>query len=160
MIVKDPQIIGICLGRSIGKNLDMAQSQPISASSLKQVEELRSEVEVLRSGTLFKKLPPLHEAARKGDLHTIQEAWKKRVDLDAYDQNGMTPLHHAALAGKVEVVKWFLKHHRQSTQILARNEGYTRGRILATKLTSFALTRAREMALLAQNEGRSVLHFA
>lgn len=159
MIGKNPQMISLCLGHSIGRDFDAVRTQPVSSSHRQKIREIRLEAENLRSGALFGKLPPLHDAAKKGNLDVIKSAYKEGADLDVYDQHGMTPLHHAVLAGNLGVVKWFLKHHRQSTQVLARNEGYTYGKILKAKCLQGS-PKAQKLSFLAQNEGRSVLHFA
>ncbi len=55
------------------------------------------------------KLLSLHASAAKGDLELVRHFLNKPNNLDLRDDDGWTPLHHAAQAGKLEVVKLLLE---------------------------------------------------
>ncbi|PVD38514.1 hypothetical protein C0Q70_01129 [Pomacea canaliculata] len=51
--------------------------------------------------------PTVHDAARSGDLHRIQELLEKFPEMkDFKDESGWTPLHLASANGHVDIIKW------------------------------------------------------
>merc|ERR1719323_668454 len=50
----------------------------------------------------------LHEAAKNGDLKSVQEFLNKKKPLDAQDHKGITPLGYAIGANRIAVVKKLL----------------------------------------------------
>merc|ERR1719330_1403501 len=50
----------------------------------------------------------LHEAAKKGDLGSVQQFLDKKKPLDAQDHKGITPLGYAIGANRIAVVKLLL----------------------------------------------------
>jgi len=63
----------------------------------------------------------LLEAARKGDLIKVQTALENGADPNAKDNTGHTPLHWAAIEGRVDVVKILLE--RGANPRIADNGG-------------------------------------
>lgn len=159
ILAKSPEIVSSVFERVIGTAPDLRAKKSISPKQiLKEKEETAKDADRLRAGALFAKLPLLHDAARKGNLEELKAERKKGTDLNAYDENGMTPLHHAALAGQYEVVKWLVKSRNGKTDLLAKNPEYS----LLRRFASWSLysSKADVLPTLTRNEGRSVLHFA
>merc|ERR1719171_1439156 len=50
----------------------------------------------------------IHEAAKNGDLKSVNEFLAKKQPLDAQDQKGITPLGYAVGANRIAVVKLLL----------------------------------------------------
>ena len=70
-------------------------------------------------------ISPLHDAARKGDLVTVQRLLRDgSVAVDARDSNGITTLHLAAAHGHLNVVLWLLKEGGASMEE-KNNDGST-----------------------------------
>lgn len=53
--------------------------------------------------------PPLHEAAKSGDLEDVRELIKQGVSVHSTNSEGATPLHWAAFKGHVDVARELLK---------------------------------------------------
>ena len=52
----------------------------------------------------------VHEAAKFGDLEHLKDVGRtKKEDLFAQDSNGWQPIHEAARAGHLDVVKYLIK---------------------------------------------------
>lgn len=49
--------------------------------------------------------PPLHEAAKSGDIEEVQELLAQGIPVDSLNSEGATPLHWAAFKGHLEVAK-------------------------------------------------------
>lgn len=54
--------------------------------------------------------PPLHRAAYKGDVETLEQLLKKGEAVNSVNSEGATPLHWAAFKGQVEAVKLLLRY--------------------------------------------------
>lgn len=54
--------------------------------------------------------PPLHEAAKNGDLEEVRELLKAGVDVNSLNSEGATPLHWAAFKGHVDVAKALIEN--------------------------------------------------
>ena len=52
--------------------------------------------------------PPLHDAAKRGDLDEVKALIKSGVDPDSRNREGATPLHWAAFKGHVDVARYLL----------------------------------------------------
>jgi len=52
----------------------------------------------------------LHDAAEAGDLPTVQELLGRGWGVNAFDELGKTPLHHAVLGEHFAVVDYLLRH--------------------------------------------------
>lgn len=53
--------------------------------------------------------PPLHEAAKRGNLEDVVELLDQGVSVHSKNSEGATPLHWAAFKGHVDVAKELLK---------------------------------------------------
>ena len=53
--------------------------------------------------------PPLHEAAKSGDLEDVRELLAQGVSVHSTNSEGATPLHWAAFKGHVDVARELLK---------------------------------------------------
>src|SRR5207244_792011 len=53
----------------------------------------------------------LHEAALEGAVESAKLLLSRGIPVDSQDSGGRTPLHVAAISGKVAVVKLLLDHH-------------------------------------------------
>jgi len=51
---------------------------------------------------------PLHDAAAKGDLVTVQQLLKAGEDLNGVDENGNSVIRRAVMGGQLEVVKFLI----------------------------------------------------
>jgi len=49
--------------------------------------------------------PPLHDAAKTGDLKQVKALLKQGIDVNSKNKQGATPLHWAAFKGHVDVAK-------------------------------------------------------
>lgn len=54
--------------------------------------------------------PPLHNAAKIGDLKQVKALIKQGIDVNSKNKQGATPLHWAAFKGHVDVAKVLIKH--------------------------------------------------
>lgn len=54
--------------------------------------------------------PPLHDAAKTGDLKQVKTLIKQGVDVNSKNKQGATPLHWAAFKGHVDVAKELIKN--------------------------------------------------
>jgi len=54
--------------------------------------------------------PPLHDAAKAGDLKQVKTLLKQGVDVNSKNKQGATPLHWAAFKGHVDVAKELIKN--------------------------------------------------
>ena len=62
-------------------------------------------------------ISPLHDAARKGDLATVQRLLRDgSVAEDVRYSDGITTLHCAANCGHLDVVQWLLKEGGASVE--------------------------------------------
>lgn len=64
-----------------------------------------------------------HVHAENGDLQDLKDALANGDEIDAKDQDGMTPLMRATKAGHFEVCEWLLANGAQYD--IADNEGWT-----------------------------------
>ena len=53
--------------------------------------------------------PPLHDAAKRGDLEQVRELLDAGIDVNSLNSEGATPLHWAAFKGHVDVAKLLVK---------------------------------------------------
>ena len=53
--------------------------------------------------------PPLHDAAKNGDIEEVRELLDAGIDVNSLNSEGATPLHWAAFKGHVEVAKLLVK---------------------------------------------------
>ena len=53
--------------------------------------------------------PPLHDAAKRGNLKKVKQLLKEGVPVNSRNREGATPLHWAAFKGHAEVAKLLLK---------------------------------------------------
>lgn len=53
--------------------------------------------------------PPLHEAAKNGDIEDVRELLDAGIDVNSLNSEGATPLHWAAFKGHVDVAKLLVK---------------------------------------------------
>ena len=53
--------------------------------------------------------PPLHEAAKNGDIEDVRELLEAGADVNGLNSEGATPLHWAAFKGHVDVAKLLIK---------------------------------------------------
>ena len=53
---------------------------------------------------------PIHDAANRGDLAAVQSVLDKGANVNAKDDDGATPLHHAAWKGYKEIADLLRKH--------------------------------------------------
>ncbi len=51
----------------------------------------------------------VHEAARSGDIQTVERLLEGGSTVDERDKGGMTPLHYAAFAGRCEVADFLMQ---------------------------------------------------
>jgi len=66
---------------------------------------------------------PVHIAAQRGDLNTIEEhVGKAQNSVHLKDSNGWTPLHEAARAGHVEVVKYLVENGANKDELTGIGE--------------------------------------
>jgi ankyrin repeat protein len=56
---------------------------------------------------------PLHLAAMKGNMDTVQFLVSKGASVNARDMNGTTPLDYAGLYGRKEVVEYLSKRTKK-----------------------------------------------
>lgn len=56
------------------------------------------------------KLPPLHDAAYRGDLRRVQKLLRRHVDVNRRDEAGATPLYYAATSGNARVAALLIDH--------------------------------------------------
>jgi len=54
--------------------------------------------------------PPLHDAAKVGDLKKVKALLKQGIDANSQNKQGATPLHWAAFKGHVDVAKELIKN--------------------------------------------------
>jgi ankyrin repeat protein len=82
----------------------------------------------------------LHRAAAAGDLPVVQDLVGNHCPLDAFDELGMTPLHHAVLGEHFAVVEYLL---RQGADINAHDERLIGDTPLAEAVPTCSLRMAR-----------------
>jgi len=112
----DPKLFNLVLGKAIGNTFDAALQRTFLPVHRQEIIDFASDLDKIRSGVPFVKLPPLHEAARLGNLAEVQRLLNAN-DPNPYDSYGMTPLQHAVLAGKRDVVEWLLQKGRANLQV-------------------------------------------
>jgi len=109
----------------------------------------------------FESWPPLHRAARNGDVNEISDLIAQGADVKAVIANGITALYIAAQEGQAKVVEALLKHKADvnaqtsdgSTALyIAAQEGKTE--------VIEVLVKAPGIDLLQGNQGASPLHMA
>ena len=120
MITQNQKMIALVVGQTIGREFDAAASKAMTPIQLKEIQSFVTEVEKIRSGSHFQNLPQSHKAARAGNLEEVKKHLNPK-DPNAYDQYGMTPLHHAILAGKKEVAQWLLQQNGVQADILTQS---------------------------------------
>lgn len=83
----------------------------------------------------------LHRAAAEGNLAEMQRLVVEGHELDAFDEQHMTPLHHAADQGRLEALLWLLErgadlnaHDEQNIGETALATAVKRGQIEAAEL--------------------------
>eukprot|EP00240_Pyramimonas_obovata_P012311 CAMPEP_0118948558 /NCGR_PEP_ID=MMETSP1169-20130426/48053_1 /TAXON_ID=36882 /ORGANISM="Pyramimonas obovata, Strain CCMP722" /LENGTH=143 /DNA_ID=CAMNT_0006895029 /DNA_START=248 /DNA_END=675 /DNA_ORIENTATION=- len=61
----------------------------------------------------------LHRYAKAGELRKCRKLLKKypRLDVNARDRKGKSPLHLAASAGSSDLLKWLLRHGADASQL-------------------------------------------
>ncbi len=120
LIGQNPKMIALVLGHQIGQGFDAAFCKTLNRVQEVQVERLMQDVEWFRSEKVLHRVPKLHEAAAKGNLEEVKKLLDPK-DPNVYDAHGMTPLHHAVLAGKQEVVTWLLQQGGAKADILTKS---------------------------------------
>jgi ankyrin repeat protein len=69
--------------------------------SFDELKDIFADAHNLDNGTV----PPLHEAARQGDVDAVLKLLDAGEAVDARDNENRTPLMHAAREGKHDVVR-------------------------------------------------------
>jgi ankyrin repeat protein len=82
----------------------------------------------------------LHRAAAAGDLAAVAELVGRGFPINAFDELGKTPLHHAVLGEHFAVVDYLLRH---GAGINAHDEGLIGNTPLAEAASSCSLKMAR-----------------
>jgi ankyrin repeat protein len=90
---------------------------------------------------------PLHDAARKGDLATVETLLAEGARIDERGANGETPLILAILAGKDAVAELLVA---KGADVMARNEGGL------TPLHAAAYTGSKSIAELLLDRGAAL----
>lgn len=75
--------------------------QGVAAGGERLQEESRAEVRPAQARVL----PSIYEAARMGDHVAIERALSQKIDINAQDENFMSPLHYAASGNHVDCVR-------------------------------------------------------
>lgn len=119
MIGNNPKMIALVLGYQIGQAFDTALCKELNTSQKSHLQLMARDVQDLRSDSFFKSVPKLHEAASKGNLEEVKKLINAK-DPNPYDDYGMTPLHHAVLAGKKEVAAWLLDQGGAKADIVTK----------------------------------------
>jgi ankyrin repeat protein len=161
MIGNNPKMIALVVGNMLGQSFDAAINKTFSVQEQAVIQGIADEVNSIRSGAIFTHLPELHKAARSGDLAEVKRLLDPK-DPQPYDSYGMTPLHHAVLAGKTEVIQWLLENGAKA-DILTQG-----GRPLLhlatigghTDLVSSLILSHKLNPNAADAKGRSPLHYA
>jgi len=52
----------------------------------------------------------MHTAASRGDIDLLKQLFGLGFSIQTFDDQNMTPLHHAAMAGMLEAAVWLLKN--------------------------------------------------
>jgi ankyrin repeat protein len=91
--------------------------------------------------------PPIHQAARDGDVERVRELIEEGVDFEDANEIGLAPIHWAALNGSDDLAKLLLN---RGAQVNARD-------YLTTGMTPYALAKnlgyAEIATLLSQHGG-------
>ena len=98
-IQSEVQKIGECLTDAITQNNDVQVQECLLA-----LEKFSKEEEEKLLSRLLK------EAARKGQINTLQRLLELGADREARDDRGYTPLHNAIRWGKIGIVQRLLEH--------------------------------------------------
>ena len=67
-------------------------------------------------GTAF--AGPIHDAARKGDIEAVKQHLAAGMDVNAKDEDGVTPLHETALWGHNEVAELLIANGAEVNAII------------------------------------------
>lgn len=55
-------------------------------------------------------MTPLHEAVRNNILNEVRLLLEKGAGMNAVDRDGRTPLHHATMYGRTDIVELFYSY--------------------------------------------------
>ncbi len=157
-ITHDPKMISLILSHKLGANFNSAQTKVLSPKQIQLIEALAQNGEALRSR---QSNLPLHQAAAAGDLEKLKSLFDPKKG-DTTDSLGMTPLHYAALNGKVEAVDWLLKQGSQSNLLTPQKESLLHFAVAGRNEQIVA--KILEMGKVDPNSvdvrGRTPLHYA
>ena len=83
-----------------------------------EIDELKNEIEELKKSTFFDFESDIHKAAENGKLSSIKYLVEQcRVNVEAKDNDGWTPLICASQEGHLDVVKYLFEEcHAKITQ--------------------------------------------
>jgi ankyrin repeat protein len=177
MITNDLKMIELILGQVMEQELGAALSGQMnwkelhSALSLNflqkaQVQGLARDIKEFGSSKgrfWFVAARGIQKAAREGNLENVQKYFNPK-NPDPYDAYGLTPLHYAALSGKMEVAKWLIEKGNAETVISTR-EGELSLLHLASiggnaELVSYLIKTRGWNPNVTDRQGRTPLHFA
>ena len=104
----------------------------------------------------------LHDSCRSGDLQTVTELIKNKVNINQFDENKLTPLHLAVSKGHAEIVQLLLEN-RADINIKSGEKGLTpliygaiHGKL---KIMNILIDFGADMKLTTDS-GRNALHYA
>ena len=117
MIANDRKMIEWLLGQMIGRELhEVYPSNPITKLSFNvyesEVKNIKLLIEKFVSGQVA--------TAHCSSLAEIQKQHTSH-NVNAYDRFGLTPLHHAVLAGQLEAVHWLIEKGGADCKILTQS---------------------------------------
>ena len=105
----------------------------------------------------------LHLALVSGDIHLIEMLAEQGLDMNMNDDEGLTPLHHAAACGQLESVRTLLRlGGRESMTKVAGNAGTPLHQAVGNghkDIVSLLLNEGCPINVV-DSKGRSVLHYA
>lgn len=156
VLMKNNEILALLVSHKIGKDIQDVQHQIVCKHSSSLVQGLYADI-YRKLNFDFSELSSLSKAAYKGDV--IQNI--SREAINEFDANGLTPMHYAILANRLQVVTKFIEQGADLKMTTKEGDSLLHFAVLAKSIKTLRMLIQAGADIHHKNvKGQTPLHFA